>query len=64
MTNQMTSTLGEGEAATMSHGASLVRSKKDDRTSDRLPFSGGSIPEFLPSCPPGSMITGLPSRWG
>ena len=60
MTNQMTSTLGDDEASTMSHWAYMVQSEKGDRTYDRLPFSGESIPDFMSACPPGPTITRLP----
>lgn len=57
MVNQMTSPAGADGTSTMSHWAYMVQSRKGDRTYDRLPFSGQSIPDFMAACPPGPMIT-------
>lgn len=56
MVNQMTSPAGSDGTSTMSHWAYMLQSKKGDRTFDRLPFSGQSIPDFMSACPAGPMI--------
>ncbi len=42
----------------VAHGASMLQSKKGDRTFASLPFAKQSIPEFMSACPAGPMITG------